>query len=216
MNTYSKYCPNVFVAKCTEKHEKGESIKVTTKYGKENDCIVFNLVAESGGFYYYSIVRADGFNRQTWLQRKAEKMQAASRNAEKKALHFHKESEKHRDFLCLGEPIKVGHHSERMHRKIIEDARRNFGNYIQLSEKAKGYQNKAANYDKMSDVIDLSMPESLDFYEYKLAKAMQRHKGLKEGTIPKEHSYSLTYAKKEVNELQKKLDIAKKLWGDVE
>lgn len=42
MNTYSKYVPNVFLAKCSEKHEKGEVIEVTTKYGKENECIVFN------------------------------------------------------------------------------------------------------------------------------------------------------------------------------
>jgi len=34
MNTYSKYAPNVFLAKCTEKHERGEIIQVTTKYGK--------------------------------------------------------------------------------------------------------------------------------------------------------------------------------------
>jgi hypothetical protein len=30
-NTYSKYVPNVFLAKCTEKHEKGETIPLTTK-----------------------------------------------------------------------------------------------------------------------------------------------------------------------------------------
>ena len=37
MNTYMKYCPNVFVAKCEEKHQKGEVIIITTKYGKENE-----------------------------------------------------------------------------------------------------------------------------------------------------------------------------------
>jgi len=26
MNTYKKYCPNVFVAQCEEKHEKGDTI----------------------------------------------------------------------------------------------------------------------------------------------------------------------------------------------
>ena len=31
MNTYSKYVPNVFLAKCSEKHEKGEVIEVTLK-----------------------------------------------------------------------------------------------------------------------------------------------------------------------------------------
>jgi len=33
-----------FLAKCTEKHEKGEVIEVSTKYGKENESIVFNLI----------------------------------------------------------------------------------------------------------------------------------------------------------------------------
>lgn len=48
MNVYSKFCPNVFLAKCEEKYEKGKVIEVTTKYGKENECIVFNLIYEKG------------------------------------------------------------------------------------------------------------------------------------------------------------------------
>lgn len=35
MNTYAKYCPNVFLAKCEEQYQKGDIITVTTKYGKE-------------------------------------------------------------------------------------------------------------------------------------------------------------------------------------
>lgn len=46
MNTYYKFCPNVFLAKCEEKHERSEEILVTTKYGKENESIVFNLILE--------------------------------------------------------------------------------------------------------------------------------------------------------------------------
>ena len=73
MNTYYKFAPNVFLAKCDEKHEKGETIEVTTKYGKENESIVFNLIFEKDGFYYYSIVRADGFNVQEWAKQRAER-----------------------------------------------------------------------------------------------------------------------------------------------
>ena len=51
MNVYSKFCPNVFLAKCEEKYEKGEVIEVTTKYGKENECIVFNLIYEKDGLF---------------------------------------------------------------------------------------------------------------------------------------------------------------------
>ena len=50
MNTYQKFVPNVYLAKCEEKHEKGDEILVTTKYGKENECIVFNLIFERDGF----------------------------------------------------------------------------------------------------------------------------------------------------------------------
>jgi len=41
-----------------------------------------------------------------------------------------------------------------------------------------------------------------------------KHEGLKNGTIERSHSFSLTYAKKEVNELEKKVELAKKLWGE--
>ena len=75
MNTYSKYCPNVFLAKCTELHEKGEIINLATKYGQEHECIVFNLVYKKDGFYFYSIVRADGYNEQERAKAKAEKYQ---------------------------------------------------------------------------------------------------------------------------------------------
>jgi hypothetical protein len=44
------------------------------KYGKEHDCIVFNLIGEKEGFFYYSIVRVDGFNQQEWAKKKAGKV----------------------------------------------------------------------------------------------------------------------------------------------
>jgi hypothetical protein len=37
--------------------------------------------------------------------------------------------------------------------------------------------------------------------------------GLKDGTIPREHSYSLAYATKDLKELKKKYETAKILWG---
>ena len=120
MNTYHKFAPNVFLAKCDEKHEKGEEIAVTTKYGKENDCIVFNLIFERDGYYYYSIVRSDGFNVQEWAKRRAELRREWAASAERKSNEYYKRSNKDADFLSLGEPIKVGHHSEHRHRKMIE------------------------------------------------------------------------------------------------
>lgn len=214
MNTYSKYVPNVFLAKCTEKHEKGSMIPVTTQYGKENDSIVFNLIYEKDGFYYYSIVRADGFNCQERAKKKAEKYNNWAASAETKSDAYYVASNKDRDFLSLGEPIKVGHHSERRHRRIIEQANNNMRKCVEMSDKAEAHENKADYWEKKANDINLSIPECIDFYAYKLEKAKEYHLGVKSGKYPKEHSFTLTYAKKEVNELEKKLQLAIKLWGD--
>ena len=212
MNTYYKLCPNVFLAKCDEKHEKGETILVTTKHGKENESIVFNLIFERDGFYYYSIVRADGFNVQEWAKRRAERRREWAASAERKSDEYYKASNKDADFLSLGEPIKIGHHSERRHRKAIDDAWNNMGKSVEFEEKAKEHERVAQYWDGKADVINLSMPESVDYYEQKLEETKKYHAGLKSGKYPREHMYSLTYAKKAVNEAQKNFDLAKKLW----
>jgi len=212
MNTYSKYVPNVFLAKCTERHEKGETILVETKYGKENECIVFNFIGEKDGFYFYSIVRADGFNAQEWAKKKIEKLQTASVNAENKSNAYWKASHEGSDFLALGEPIKVGHHSEHRHRALIERNHNRMSKAVELSYKAKEYESRVAYWAGRANTINLSMPESLEFYEFELEKAKLKHEGLKTGTIERSHSFSLTYAKKEVNEMEKLLKIAKTLW----
>lgn len=213
MNTYSKYCPNVYVAKCAERHEKGEIIIVQTKYGKENECEVHNLVAASGGFYYYSITRADGYNMQERAKRKAEQQRASAIKAEAKSQHYFDRSNKDRDFLSLAEPIKVGHHSEKRHRKVIEDAWNNTGKAVEMHDKARMHEQKAERWERKQDDVNLSMPESLEYYKEMHQKAIEYHEGVKSGKYPKEHGYTLTYAKKAVNDLAKKVELATKLWG---
>lgn len=213
MNTYSKYCPNVYVAKCAERHEKGEIITVQTKYGKENECEVHNLVAASGGFYYYSITRADGYNMQERAKRKAEQQRASAIKAEAKSQHYFDRSNKDRDFLSLAEPIKVGHHSEKRHRKAIEDAWNNTGKAVEMHDKARMHEQKAERWEHKKDDINLSMPESLEYYKEMHQKAIEYHEGVKSGKYSKEHGYTLTYAKKAVNDLAKKVELATKLWG---
>lgn len=215
MNTYYKFAPNVFLAKCNEKHERGEVINVTTKYGKENESIVFNLIYEKDGFYYYSIVRADGFNVQEWAKSRAVRRKEWASSAEKKSTQYYNASQKDTDFLSLGEPIKVGHHSERRHRKMIDDAWNNIGKSVEMDAKAAEHERKVKYWEERANTINLSMPESIDFYEHKLKLAKEYHVGLKSGKYPREHSFTLTYAKKAVNEAQKNYDLAVKLWGDV-
>jgi len=147
MNTYSKYCPNVFLAKCEEDHKKGDIIEIETRYGKVNEHFIHNLVKKSDTHFFYSITRVDGYN----LQKRAE---------------------------------------------------------------AKGHSYKAESWEGREKDINLSIPESLEYYQEELEKALEYHKGMKDGTIKKDHSYSLTYAKKAVNDLQKKVNIALIMWKE--
>lgn len=212
-NTYYKYCPNVFLAQCTEAHEKGSTILVETKYGKENECIVFNLVAQKGDFWYYSIVRADGFNRQQWAQNRADRLNRASANAEKVSNAAYEASSEGRDFLVLAEPIKVGHHSEKRHRALIQRNHDRMDKAMGLKKEADKYAERASYWESRANDINLSMPESVEYFEFKLEEAEKKHADLKTGAVKPSHSYSLTYAKKEVNEARKKLEIAKRLWA---
>jgi len=213
MNTYSKYAPNVFLAKCTEKHEKGEIIEVTTKYGKENESEVYNFIGEKDGFFYYSIVRDDGFNIQERARQKAERYSNWAASAEKKSNSYYEASNEGRDFLSLGEPIKVGHHSEKRHRALIERNWNRIGKSVEMSNKASDHEGKAEYWAGKENDINLSMPESVEFYEFKLEKAKELHEGLKSGKYERLHSFSLTYAKKAVNDAENNLKIAKKLWA---
>lgn len=61
--------------------------------------------------------------------------------------------------------------------------------------------------------ITLAMPESLEYFEFELEKAIEYHKKLKDNPELRTHIYSLTYAKKAVNDLKKQLETAKVLWG---
>ena len=213
MNTYIKYCPNVFLAKCDEQHEKGETIILTTKYGQEHECIVFNLVGKiNDGSFCYSIVRADGFNHQEHAKLKAEKLQRASINAENKSNKCWESASEGKDFLALGEPIKVGHHSEKRHRALIERNHNRMSKSVEYQKVAESYESRVSYWESKANKIDLSMPECLDFYEFELEKAKAKHEGMKNGTIERAHGMSLQYANKEVKEIEKKLQIAKKLW----
>ena len=217
MNTYKKYCPNVFVAQCEEKQEKGSIIILTTKYGKENEHIVHNFIGYTGTkenpMYCYSITRSDGFNNQERAKKKVEKINRYADNAEKHSNDWREKSNEGKDFLSLGEPIKVGHHSEKRHRALIEKNWNRMSNAMNELDKAEAYRERTAYWESMVNKIDLSMPESLEFFYIQLEEAKEYHKGLKDGKIKREHSFSLTYAKKRLNDLTKKCKIAETLWA---
>jgi hypothetical protein len=212
MNTYKKYYPSVFVAKCEEEYQKGDIITVETKYGKKNEHIVHNLLGKTEDAFIYSITRLDGFDNQERAKNKAEKLNDYADNAEKRSDTWIDKSKEGADFLKLAEPIKIGHHSEKRHRALIDRNWNRMSNAMNELDKAEAYRNRTAYWENLASKIDLSMPESLEFFEAQYEEAIEYHKGLKDGNIKRDHSYSLTYAKKRCNDLKKKCDIAIKLW----
>lgn len=215
MNTFKKYCPNVFVAECTEQHEKGEIITLETKYGKEVENEVHNFLGKTkDGKFLYSITRTDGTNSQTRAISKAEKLEGYAGNAEKRSNAYYEASKEGKDFLALGEPIKIGHHSERRHRKLIERNWERMGKSIAESDKAKEYERRSEYWAERANKIDLSLPDCLEFFEFKLLEAKKKHKFLIDNPDKRPHSMSLQYSNKEVKDLQEKVELAVRLWGN--
>src|SRR5690554_6342698 len=117
MNKFKKYCPNVWVAECDDQYEKGDIIELETKYGKIVECELYNLVSQTEDKYYYSVVRLE---EKTYAERKAERYNNSAVNHEAKSKHYYEASQEGKEFLSLAEPIKIGHHSEKRHRALIE------------------------------------------------------------------------------------------------
>ena len=210
MNKFKKYCPNVWVAECEEEYKKGDIIQLETKYGKEVECEVYNLVLQKDDKYFYSIVRTD---EQSYAERKAERYNNAALKNQVKSNDKWRAADEGKEFLSLGEPIKVGHHSEKRHRALIERNWKRCEKAVELADKAAEQESKAEYWEAKAKEITLAMPESLEYFSARLEKAVEYHKGLKDGSIPRPHSFSLAYANKAVKDLKNKVEIARLLWG---
>jgi len=94
--------------------------------------------------------------------------------------------------IPFGQPILVGHHSEKRHRAAIEKSWNNLGKAVEASEKASYYDQKAASVGKAG--ISSDDPEAVTKLKEKLAKledAQVKFKASnkiirKKGTTPEE------------------------------
>ncbi len=88
------------------------------------------------------------------------------------------------------------------------------GKSVEMTKKAERHEQVAEYWERRAKDINLSMPESLEYFEFKLEEATKKQQLLKDRPELREHSYSLTYATKAVKEITKKLALAQRLWGD--
>ncbi len=117
------------------------------------------------------------------------------------------------NFFAWGNRLKSVIIAKKRHRALIERNARRMDKSIEEMRKAESYDGKIAYWEQMAGKIDLSMPESLEFFKFELEKAKEKHQELKDKPELRTHAFSLTYAKKAVNELEKKVKLAELLWA---
>lgn len=211
---FKKYTAGVFCLELSEENRThGDIVTVETKYGKQVEAMIWKKLFSkaSTGKTYYSYVRTDGFNRTAWLAKKAEQREASAERHNQKSDEYYARSQKDRDFLVLAEPIKVGHHSERHHRKIIQQAHDNMGKCVEASKKAEAFADKAETlaYRAQAD-INLDDPACLEQLAMKVQRLEAERKALKDsGTY---ESYQLSNMGANIRRYKERLETARKLW----
>lgn len=206
--------PKTFVLETESEYQKEDVVEYITKYGKEIELIIYKLVFSRAGKNYYSYERADGKCRKSILEARAEKRREWAASNERKSNDSWKASQEGKDFLVLAEPIKIGHHSEKRHRALMERNARRLDKVVEYSKKAEAHEWRASNIeDKLKRELPIDTPDCLESIAEALKNAKELHLFYKNNPDKREHSFSLTYAKKKVNDLTKRFDIANKLWG---
>lgn len=114
--------------------------------------------------------------------------------------------------MSLGEPIKVGHHSETRHRNLIKRNWNRLDNAFSEYDNEEKYLARASYWEKESKNVNLGMHDCISFYELQLEEAINRQTFLKKTPAMREHAYQLAYATKKVSTLKALLKKAKILW----
>lgn len=105
------------------------------------------------------------------IEEKRERFAARAEKAREASSAAHGEARRIGSFIPLGQPILVGHHSEKRHRRDIDKIDRSMRKAIDLDSKASHYERKAESYGA-SGAIMSDNPDAIDLLREKLA-AMQ-------------------------------------------
>lgn len=109
--------------------------------------------------------------------------------------------------IASGQPILVGHHSEKKHRKLIERAHNDIRKSIEESDKSKYYNNRVKSIEN-SKVIYNDDPEAIK----KLEDKLERLKNEKESIKAREHEqYELNNIGANIRETKKRIERLKEL-----
>lgn len=109
--------------------------------------------------------------KQFFESKKERKLEAYRRLAEKntnESQSRRESSHKLADAIPFGQPILVGHHSERRHRKDLERINRDFAKSIEFADKAEQYERKISNLENPR-AVSSDDPDAITKLKAKLA-----------------------------------------------
>ena len=168
---------------------------------------------EKGRLRYYSYTRADGINRKKILEKRIENRESWADSRDKKSHEYWKKSNEGKELIPSGQPILTDHPSGKRHRAFLERSQDMMKKSIENSEKAEEHISKMENIKyQLEREQPIDYPECLPILEGLLDEAIKLHSFYKENPEKREHAFSLSYAKNNVNTLTKKLKLANQLW----
>lgn len=110
-------------------------------------------------------------------QRRQERYEALAEKAEKEAEAAHQAADRISSFIPFGQPILVGHHSERRHRRDLARIDKKMRQAIEASKKSDYYAQRAASVGQGG--ISSDDPDAIEKLRDKLAELEERHAQMK-------------------------------------
>ena len=108
-------------------------------------------------------------NRKERQEARAERYRQYAENAERRATAAFNASSAAVDGIPAGQPILVGHHSEKAHRRALDRSHSAMGRSVRESEKAASYRQKAEAVEN-NDNIYLGDDDAIERLEAKIAE----------------------------------------------
>ena len=118
-------------------------------------------------------------NRKERQEARANRYRELAEKANKQSNEASKLSHSMVEHIPLGQPILVGHHSERAHRSLLDRSWNTLGKSVKLSEKAEYFEQKAAAAEN-NDAIYLGDDDAVERLEAKLANLEKKQETMKE------------------------------------
>lgn len=115
-------------------------------------------------------------NRKERQEARAERFRGLAGNAERQSTEAYNQSHKMVECIPVGQPILVGHHSERAHRNLLNRSWNTLGKSVKLSEKAEYFERKAKAAENNTSIY-LGDDDAVDRLQEKV-KALEKAQGM--------------------------------------